>query len=106
MVEDKKFFEMGRGDAAVCGPFRPLVSLRSRRAALDVTKPVRGSERPEPLSWMTCRLYYSPREWLAVVKVAAAVHMSPGANSVTRRCACTSLRRSTYPRRRRDITSH
>lgn len=58
MVEDKKFLEMGRGDAAVCGPFRPLVSLRSRRAALDVTKPVRGRERLEPLSWMTCRLYY------------------------------------------------
>ena len=72
---EEEVLEVRRGNAAVCGPFRPLVSLRSRRTALDVTKT--GSSR-EPLSWVswtTCRLYYSPVKWLAVVNVAATVRI-------------------------------
>lgn len=74
-IEREEVLEVRRGNAAVCGPFRPLVSLRSRRTALDVTKT--GSSR-EPLSWVswtTCRLYYSPVKWLAVVNVAATVRI-------------------------------
>ena len=39
-VDRGEVLEVRRGNAAVCGPFRPLMSLRSRRTALDVTKPV------------------------------------------------------------------